>query len=46
MKRERVFVEVNKGLRDSVTLPILSYETETWILAVAQQAKIRALEVC
>ncbi len=44
MKRS-VSMVVKKGIRNSVTLPTLSYASETWTWIAAQQSRIRAVEM-
>ncbi len=43
MKGRSVSMEANKGIRNSVLLPILSYTSETWTWNAAQQSPIQAV---
>ncbi len=45
MKGRNASMEVKKGIRNSVILPIPSYASETWTWNAAQQSQIQAVEV-
>ncbi len=45
MKGRSVSMEVKRGLRNSILLPILTYESETWTWNRAQQSRVRAVEM-
>lgn len=39
MKGRNVFIEVNRGLRNSILLPTVTYRSETWTWNTTQQSK-------
>ena len=45
VKGRSLSVEVKKNLRDSIVLPTLTYGSEVWKWNVAEQSKIRAVEM-
>lgn len=45
IKGRSLGVEVKKNLRDSIVLPTLTYSIEVWKWNVAEQSKIRAVEI-
>ncbi len=45
MQGRNVIIEVNWGIRNSVTLPTLSCASETWTWKAAEQSQIRAVEM-
>ncbi len=45
IKGRHVSMEVKMSIRNSIILPILSYTLETWTWNVAQQSRIRAVEM-
>ncbi len=45
MKGKNVSMAVQRGIRNSVVLPTLSYASKTWTWNAAQQSRIRAVEM-
>ena len=45
MKGRSVSIEVKRGLRNSILLPTLTYGSETWTWNIAQQSRVRAVEM-
>ncbi len=45
MKGRNVSMEVKRGLRDSILLPVFIYGSETWTWNRAQQSRVHAVEM-